>query len=125
MDISAGEFRSVGIRSSGLAAVERPNRPDIPSTRMLCINTVAPNPFNAYTTIWFEAQESARVSLNVYDVSGRRVRSVPLGDFGPGSHQVEWDGLDSEGNRIIPGVYFIHLQGPTGPSRAVKVVTVQ
>jgi endonuclease I len=65
-----------------------------------------PNPFSSTTTLRFELPANARVSVRVYDVSGRLVAVLADGEFGPGRHEVEWDGRDSDGNLVACGVYF-------------------
>jgi gingipain R len=50
-----------------------------------------------------------RVSLNVYDVAGRRVRTLIDGAEEPGAHMLVWDGRDEAGNALQAGTYFCRL----------------
>ena len=69
-----------------------------------------PNPFNPLTTIYFELPEAARVRLQVYDISGRLVRTLVNGDsMGAGRQDVMWNGKDDSGQQVSAGVYFYHL----------------
>jgi hypothetical protein len=63
-----------------------------------------PNPFNPDTQISFDLPRSARVSLVVYDVSGRKVRVLVNGRKGAGSHTVSF----SAGS-LASGIYFYRL----------------
>lgn len=66
-----------------------------------------PNPFNPSTTIEYSLERSAKVTLAVYDVSGRRVRTLVAGEMrGAGVHAVSWDGKSDGGTRLASGVYF-------------------
>jgi flagellar hook assembly protein FlgD len=52
----------------------------------------------------------ARVSIRVYDVAGRLVRTL-ADDFQPaGRHMVAWDGVSEQGVRMQNGMYFIHAR---------------
>jgi agmatine deiminase len=69
-----------------------------------------PNPFNPSTTIRFQLPERSRVTLSIYDVSGREVRRLIEGEQGAGIHTVAWQGLDREGREVGSGVYFYSLK---------------
>ena len=69
-----------------------------------------PNPFNPSTTLEFTLPEAARVDLDVYDVSGRRVRTLFSGPARPGTVAVRWDGLDGKGRAVASGTYFARLR---------------
>ena len=92
---------------------------------MLAILSLAPNPFNPSTEVSFETLESGLVTMEIYDVSGGRVRTVPLGYVEPGQHHARWDGRDARGHNVSSGVYFVRLLGAEGESRAVKAVLVR
>ncbi len=69
-----------------------------------------PNPFNPKTTIRFSLAERAAVDLSIYSVTGRRVRSLAIGEsMDAGVHEFEWDGLNERGTRAATGVYFARL----------------
>jgi hypothetical protein len=70
-----------------------------------------PNPFNPTTVIRYDVPaEGARVSLAIYDVGGRLVRSLLDGSQTPGSKSVTWDGKDSRGTSVSSGIYFYRLR---------------
>ena len=70
-----------------------------------------PNPFNPTTVIAYDLPEGRRVSLRVYSVSGRTVRTLADGVVqGPGRMEVTWDGSDDDGRPVASGVYFYRLE---------------
>jgi hypothetical protein len=48
----------------------------------------------------------------VYDVAGRRVRTVVEVDLAPGVYRRAWDALDERGRVVSSGMYFVRLTGP-------------
>ncbi len=70
-----------------------------------------PNPFRARTSIEYTLGERSRVTLGIYDVSGRLVARLDAGDRDAGSHRVEWDGRDGRGGTVASGVYFYRIEG--------------
>jgi len=65
-----------------------------------------PNPFKGTTEIAFSVPVASTVSLKVYDVNGRLVRSLVDGSVAAGSHRVVWDGRTGAGSQTAPGVYL-------------------
>lgn len=70
-----------------------------------------PNPTRGLTSVHFELAVGEAVELTLFDVSGRKVRSLARGIFPAGAHDVAWDGLDGDGHRAAPGVYMARLKG--------------
>jgi predicted outer membrane repeat protein len=68
-----------------------------------------PNPFNPSTKISFTTDRVERVAVEVFDVSGRRIRLLLTGKLDAGLHSVVWNGLDGRGNPVSSGVYFYRL----------------
>ena len=70
-----------------------------------------PNPFNPSTAIRYAVPETgARVTLTVYDLSGRLVRTLIDEDRAAGEHSVVWFGRDDRGNELASGVYFYRVR---------------
>jgi hypothetical protein len=57
-----------------------------------------------------ELPGTTRGSIRVYDVTGRRVRTLLDGQLSRGSSTVAWDGRDGHGARVGSGVYFVRLK---------------
>jgi YVTN family beta-propeller protein len=68
-----------------------------------------PNPFNPATTIKYSIAQDTDVSLVVYDVSGRRVRTLVDSHQRADVYKMAWDGLNDQGARVASGVYFYKL----------------
>jgi hypothetical protein len=83
----------------------------------------SPNPFLANTALAFTLAQAEPVSLEVYDMSGRLVRSLVRGWLEPGPRRIEWDGRDNGGRHTPPGIYLARLRTRAGTheSRLVKM----
>jgi hypothetical protein len=81
-----------------------------------------PNPFRSHTQISYALPTAGNVSLRVYDVSGRTVRTLASGFHRAGSYSVSWDARDGRGRQVPYGVYFLRLDTPG--FRAVKKAVV-
>jgi flagellar hook assembly protein FlgD len=61
-------------------------------------------------TIRFDLPAPGEASLVVFDVTGRRVRTIVSGRLDAGRYAPVWDGRDDAGSRVAAGVYFVRLQ---------------
>ena len=68
-----------------------------------------PNPFNPGTTIFYELPFAAAVTLSVYDILGREVKTLARGQLTRGSYNTGWDGTDERGVHVAAGVYIYRL----------------
>ena len=68
-----------------------------------------PNPFNPTVTIVYQLDTRQRVTLEIYDVSGRLVRSLVDEVRDSGVHEAVWNGTDRAGGRVASGVYLVRL----------------
>lgn len=74
------------------------------------LHAAAPNPFNPRTSIRFDLPRAGAVRLAVYDVSGRRVRTLADGPMAAGVRTVTWDGKDDGGHDVASGIYLYRLE---------------
>lgn len=81
---------------------------------------VSPNPFNPETEVRFVLETHRLITLKVYDIHGKAVRSLLSGHFGAGKHAQVWNGRDDAGHALSSGVYAIRLTGK-GISKIVRV----
>jgi endonuclease/exonuclease/phosphatase family metal-dependent hydrolase len=82
-----------------------------------------PNPFERATTIRFRLDEASVVDLAVFDIAGRRVRTLLHDTVGAGDHSVVWDGLDGMGRQAASGIYFCRFAaGRTVGTRRMMLV---
>jgi len=73
-----------------------------------------PNPFNPITNIEIDLPNSGFVSLNIYDIIGRRVNELINGNYPAGMIKTEWNGRDFRGNKVATGIYFYELNTDYG-----------
>ncbi len=69
-----------------------------------------PNPFNPNTSIKFYVPERSDVSLEVFDVGGRLVRTLCRKTLEQGRYSFLWNGVDNTGRSVASGVYFYRLK---------------
>jgi hypothetical protein len=69
-----------------------------------------PNPSRGPVTLQFSLAAHEHVSLEIYDVEGRLVRTLVDGFLNPGTHDVRWDTRTVSGRPAAPGLYFCHLE---------------
>jgi hypothetical protein len=83
-----------------------------------------PNPARGLHHLRYTLDASAPVTLQVYDASGRRVRTIENGVQGAGSHEASWDGRDEEGRPVAPGLYILRLASGD-EAQAIKLLRVR
>lgn len=88
------------------------------------LSQIAPNPIKTTGVIGYQLPTAQRVSLNVYDVAGKLVRTLVDETAEAGTYQVVWDGRDARGNQVASGVYLYRLQGEN-ESAAKKLIFVR
>jgi hypothetical protein len=97
---------------------------DIPHVFQLSQNY--PNPFNPSTTIAFELtgemSETQPVTLTIYDIRGRRVRTLIDQDFEVGNHKIHWNGQNDRGESVPSGIYLYRLK--TGGKVSTRKMTI-
>jgi hypothetical protein len=76
----------------------------------LALHQNRPNPFNPSSAISYYLPEAASVSLDVYDLSGRRIITLTNGMEEKGPHSVTWNGRNTAGEPVESGVYFYRLR---------------
>jgi len=68
-----------------------------------------PNPFNSSTMIEFGLPVESRVKIEIYDILGRRCRSLIDSQMPAGYHQVQWNGKDEANQPVASGVYLVKM----------------
>ena len=68
-----------------------------------------PNPFNSGTVIPFSLSSETEVHLQVFDVLGRPVVNLVIGQLQAGRYRVSWEGRDTGGQLVPSGIYFYRL----------------
>jgi FlgD Ig-like domain len=69
----------------------------------------APNPASGPARIAFRMAEPGTARVEIFDLSGRRVRALVNATLQAGEHGVTWDGTRDDGRRASPGVYTVRV----------------
>jgi hypothetical protein len=70
-----------------------------------------PNPSRGSSEIRFLLPSACTVDVNLFDLAGRKVRSLASGELStPGEHSIRWDGRDASGTPVRDGVYFVQVR---------------
>ena len=104
-----------------LLAGYRGHEEPIPADRIV-LEPNEPNPFFSNTRISFTLPHPLYMSLDVYDVAGRRVAALMRGRRGPERVEYVWDGRNGAGRKCASGIYFLRLSA--GGDEAVRKIVL-
>lgn len=123
-----GNFTSAGGKPSKnfgwwtdtyVVGVEEGPTPTLP---LLSVNR--PNPFQASTRFSMNLEAAGRVKLVVFDLAGRRVRTLMDRRVPAGRQEAVWDGRDDTGRRVASGIYLVKM-GIASRSQVRKVTLIR
>jgi len=80
----------------------------LPKTYSLSQNY--PNPFNPITEIRFSLPQPENVSLEIYNIKGQKVITLLEKEMQAGTHTINWDGKNYNGEEVASGVYFYRIK---------------
>ncbi|MBC8416328.1 MAG: T9SS type A sorting domain-containing protein [Candidatus Cloacimonetes bacterium] len=80
----------------------------IPSIIKLCGNY--PNPFNPSTTITYSLNKDSKVTLEIYNIKGQKVRTLVNKEQPAGNYKTIWNGKDDNDRSIASGIYFYKMK---------------
>ena len=83
-----------------------------------------PNPAIGDVRLWLTLTSGGRVALDVYDVGGRKVRSLEEGFLGAGMHELGWDRRDASGRTLPAGVYLVNAR-TASDTRVARVAVIR
>jgi hypothetical protein len=83
-----------------------------------------PNPFNPVVHLKYHLPVSNNVKIEVYDLLGKRVKTIAEVNQNSGWHEISWDALNSSGNVVSSGIYLIRIQTDYG-TKMKKVVLMR
>jgi hypothetical protein len=81
---------------------------------------ITPNPFTKRVSMKYALPSRVSVKLVVFDITGRKVKTLVSGKQAPGYYAVSWDGVDDQGRQASAGVYFVNFDA--GEFKAHKKV---
>jgi len=102
------DLRDVDNVTCKITSIEEYNEPFLPKATVLMQNF--PNPFNPSTVLTFDLVSSGHVTVQIFDVSGRLVRTLVDERRNAGRHQIEWNGEDARGVSVPSGIYFSRME---------------
>jgi hypothetical protein len=71
-----------------------------------------PNPFNPATSIKFTLKEQGKVSLKIYSINGRLIKTLINDEISSGEYNVHWNGKDNNGVPMPSGTYLYRIEAP-------------
>ncbi|MCK5737888.1 T9SS type A sorting domain-containing protein, partial [bacterium] len=89
-----------------------PTGVEIPEDQLLTeleLAAIYPNPFNPITMVRYVLPKSTLVTIQIFDIAGRRVKSLASGHQAAGAHQVTWQATDDQGHRVSTGIYLCRM----------------
>ncbi len=69
-----------------------------------------PNPFSSSITIKFSTLEKGHISLKIYDITGKLVKTIANGMYEVSSYRMKWNGINENGTKVTPGIYYCKLE---------------
>ena len=87
-----------------------PGTPGSSSSYVTMLMPATPNPFNPETTVHFSLASKGQVNLSIFDVQGRRVRTLVNEVQEAGPHAVRWNGKNDTGQSVASGMYFTRME---------------
>ena len=97
--------RTLTIDVSGLLALDGIGLPEV-----FALHNNYPNPFNPVTNITYDIPEVAQVTLEIYNVSGQKVRTLAQGQHEPGRYRIQWNATNDYGNPLSSGMYIYRIR---------------
>ena len=91
----------------------------------LKLNNPTPNPFNPSTTIFYEINNPNQVSMSIYDINGKLVRSLMNKYHDKGSFSINWDGKNNHGDHVSAGLYILKMMSGNLDLRTKKITLLK
>lgn len=103
--------------------LENGNNDHVHHPDTFALNSIYPNPFNSQCNISISTIGSECAKLTIYDMLGRKVRTLLNRKLGPGEHRMIWDGKDTFGIPVASGVYVFNLMQGEYAASARAILT--
>ncbi len=105
-----GYFDDVKIYNYPAVGLQVSTEPDVDLPLRYELSQNYPNPFNPITQIQFTIPENQKVTLIIYDILGRKVRTMVNDNMTSGKYLKTWNGTNDLGVNVASGVYFYRLK---------------
>jgi hypothetical protein len=93
----------------------------LPQTFGLMQNS--PNPFRSVTTIRWQIPSESRVTISIYDATGRNIKTLANSTFVPGYYNTTWNCTDDRNQKVSAGIYFYEMRANNYIARHKMVIT--
>ncbi len=110
VNVGGGFAKAASEEGPAIAAVQIPEE--------FVLQSNYPNPFNPSTTIRFGLPEASQVTINIYSLTGEKVKTLVNGAYPAGYHTAQWDGTNEARVKTAAGVYVYELKA--GGKRLIK-----
>ena len=107
-ELTADDTLLITVISLGISSPNQEISSQLPEQFALHYNY--PNPFNPSTTISYDLPEQAQVTLSIYDLLGKKIKTLVNQSQDAGKNIVVWDGTDNLGRQVSGGVYLYQIQ---------------
>lgn len=95
----------------------------IAQENLVALPKIFPNPTSSSCQIEYTAETAGRIVLGVYSESGEQLATIVHEAPGAGTQTIQWDGMDSAGNKVATGVYFLkQLSGVPAFGISAKII---
>ncbi|MDZ7721439.1 MAG: FlgD immunoglobulin-like domain containing protein [candidate division KSB1 bacterium] len=85
----------------------------------------APNPFNPSTRITYVTPQAAQVTLNIYDVLGRHIRTLTDQQQPAGEHSIVWNAMNEQNQTVPAGLYFARINIGNHYKKSIKMMLIK
>jgi len=109
----SNEFRHISLDASDVLSIDGEMLPTV-----FALHQNYPNPFNPTTKIQYDLPEDTFVSITIYDVMGRSIRTLMNVKQSAGFHSIRWDAKNNIGEGVSAGMYIYMIQA--GEFRSTK-----
>ncbi len=89
--------------------------------RILALSPPTPNPAHGQVIVRLSVPQKMPIDLSVFDITGRKVRTLAHGLYEPGVYVIQWNGRDTQGRLLASGLYFLQLHANS--QRKIQKVT--
>lgn len=91
---------------------------------VITVSNAWPNPARGGSAFDLALPSESNLRADVYDLSGRRIRTLASGVYAAGRHTIQWDARDDAGQQVAAGTYLYRIEA-AGQARSVKTTLVR
>jgi hypothetical protein len=97
------------------------NSSNLPTTFKLMANN--PNPFSNMTKILWQIPVESKVTISIYDATGRNIKTLINDNRTPGYYSIIWNRIDDNNKKVSAGIYFYEMRTDKYTARRKMVIT--